>query len=97
MPTAFTIKRMPLAAGVDTAIFPPYPCSAVTVGNATPDDLRVYTTLGDDTTYLGIASGYPYTFTLTLFKNQLYGPGDYSSPAFWLRALQAGTIVLTWL
>lgn len=81
---------MSLTALTATVVYPPINCRAVEIGNATPDDLRVYR---DPTTadYFIVPSGFnkPIDLKTARFSSDV--------PAFYLYALQAGTAVLNWL
>ena len=83
-------RRVTLTATTATAVNPPFDCKNVEIGNATPDDLRVYEDPNDATTYFVVPAGYAKTLSLkdAAFRNK--------ETAFYLYAVQAGTAVLIW-
>lgn len=89
---SWTVKprRVTLAANVATSVTPPVVCQLVEIGNATPDDLRVYEDPTDDTTYFVVPSGFAKPLDLSQHRF------DPTAIAFYLKAVQAGTAVLIW-
>lgn len=91
---AFWIDRITLAAGVKTPVYAPRISQACNVGNATADDVKVYSHHGetdDSSHYLVIA---------TTFERQLSaGKNVYrrDEPAFWLESTPGGLVILIWL
>lgn len=86
----FKPRRIALLANVATAVSPPGCCQVVEIGNATPDDVKVYEDPTDESTYLVIVSGYAKLIDL---KQHRFRPDEV---AFYLKAAQAGTVVLLW-
>jgi len=84
------VQRLTLGAGVFTAIRPPATFAQVSIGNGTLDDLQVHTN-EDQTEYLIIASGFERNVPVD--RPAMMSPPDV---AFWLKAVQSGTVVLLW-
>lgn len=88
--SAFTIRRQALTEDIATEIVPPVACKAVEVINVTGGALRVYSTPGDEATYLEIADDYYRVFEFNY-------PGlTAAQVAFHLKAAVAGTAILVW-
>jgi hypothetical protein len=88
--SAFDIQRVSLTIAVLRSISPIVPSSKVTVINLTGAALRVYTTAGDDTTYLDIADGNYWLFE---YASHRVRPTE---TAFSLLPGVSGTAVLIW-
>jgi len=84
-------RRVALQAGVATPVYPPSGVRGIYIGNATPDDLRVYEDPNDDTTYFIVAAGYEHP---PIVMSVCFDP---SLIAFYLKATQAGSAVLIWV
>lgn len=92
MPPPITIQAKVLAAGVITALIPPYRCARLQIGNATPDDLRVYSQLADNTQYEVVVAG--------TWSNPYHCDGENQfSPSQFLyaNAIAGGTVRLRWM
>lgn len=92
---AFVIQRRTLTAGAETEVKPPRACQTVTIGNASADDVKVYTAAGDDANnYAIVGAGYEKQYP------PLPGAGCQFDPyqvAFYLKSAVGGSVVLTWL
>ena len=86
----FRPRRVTLTANVAQAVTPPSACIGVEIGNATPDDLKVYEDPSDESSYFVIAAGYAKVLAALT-------PFDPLWPAFYLKASQNGTVVLIWM
>ena len=88
---ALAVRRVTLLAGVTTPVYPPRECHDVTVGNATVGDLTIYSTPDDASRGLIVAAGYERNLTVRAhyFRS--------TEIAFWLNAVSAGDVVLTWI
>jgi hypothetical protein len=88
---AIAVRRVALVAGVTTVVYPPRECNDVTIGNATGNDITIYSTPDDATRGLIVADG---------FERQITVRGHHfrsTQPAFWLKAVASGDVVLTWV
>lgn len=85
----FRITRTVLAADLLTAIKPPQTAKTVSIGNATSSDLQVHTN-DNEAEYLVISAGYERLIPVDRY---IFSP---DRVAFWLKASQAGTVVLVW-
>jgi hypothetical protein len=83
-------RRITLAAGIAQAVYAPKACNKVLIGNASPDDLRVYEDPNDAATYFVVAAGYEKVLEQLI-------PFNPAAPTFYLYGVQAGTAVLIWL
>lgn len=90
---SLTIDRVTMQAGVKQAITPDRHASGCTIQNATPDEVQLHTTNDDDAHYLIIAPGFERDLPKLHDNNTTYGT---EHPAFWLRAVQDGTVILIW-
>lgn len=88
----FAIDRRALVAGVSTAITPPRDATKVKIGNASPDDLQVYTIQNDSTAMSIVPAG--FQDEIALAEGKRFAKVDI---AFWLIAVQSGDVVLKWL
>lgn len=61
----------------------------LSVGNATADDVKLYSRRGDDTAYLVIVSGYERTLSLAR-------PSKPGEVICWLKPVVDGEVVLLW-
>ncbi len=89
--SGFAITRTTLVAGTTTEIRAARDCQRVSIGNATPDDLKVYTIKDDETAQMKITAGYWEDFELqrtSFLKEQI---------AFWVNAVVGGDVVVKWL
>lgn len=86
----FRTQRVTLAAGVSTPVIPPVAARTVEIGNASPDDLKVYSASGDEGTFFVITAGYAKGIDLNQFRF------DPNLVAFHLKAVQDGVAVLVW-
>lgn len=87
----FTTRRQAVTAGTSTPIVPPVAARIVKIGNASPDDLKVYSTSADETTYFIVSAGYEKEIDLKQYRF------DTNGVAFYLKAVQDGTAVLIWI
>lgn len=90
---SFVIDRRTLVAGVSTAITPPRDAGKVKIGNATADDLQVYTIPNDSTAMSIVPAGFQDEINLGELGKR-FAKVDI---AFWLIAVQSGDVVLKWL
>lgn len=86
----FVTQRAALAANVSVPCRPPFSARTVEIGNAGSDDLKVYSTDGDETSYFVVSAGYAKVIDLKQwrFDTQFY--------AFYLKSALSGTAVLIW-
>lgn len=91
MAWTFKPRRVAVVAGVALAVKPPAHARIVKIGNATPDDLKVYEDPNDESTYFVIAAGYEKEIDV---KGYRFDP---LQTAFHLKPVQSGTAVLIWL
>lgn len=88
--SAFPIQRIALVNGAVTPITPPVTCAAVQIINLTGLALRLYSTSGNDATYLEIADDF-------FQEIDLHAPRfRYDEIAFYLKSAADGTVVLMW-
>ena len=87
--SGFRAKRVALVAGVLTPIWPPHTTKTVSIGNATTGDVQVHTH-DDESEYLVIAAGYERTIPVERYQFWT------DRIAFWLKATNAGTVVILW-
>jgi hypothetical protein len=88
------IDRLTLGAGVRTPVVPPRVCQAVSIGNATGADLKVYSHSGeadDASHYLVIVDGFERPISVL---KHLFQRGD---AGLWLESTPGGLVVLIWL
>lgn len=92
MPPPITIQAKVLAAGVVTPLVPPYRCARLQIGNATPDDLRIYSQNLDLAQYeIVIAGTWSNPF-------QVDGDNQFSpSQVLYANAIAGGTVRLRWM
>lgn len=86
----FWIQRLSLAQNVTTPIRPPRFCQDVSIGNATLGDLQIYSAPDDDAAYRVVESMFEWDIAT---HETRFCPDEVG---FWLKAAQAGTVVLTW-
>lgn len=83
-------ERVSLTAAVSRAIKPPVAAHEVEIGNAGTDDLKVYTTDADESTYFVISAGYAKTIDL---RQARFDPNNI---ACYLKSSVDATAVLIW-
>lgn len=86
----FSTQRVSLLAGVSTPVKPPISARAVEIGNASGDDLKVYSALGDESSFFVVSAG--YAKHVDLFQHRF----DSYQVAFYLKGAVDGTAVLVW-
>lgn len=87
---AWRTERIALLAGVSKAIRPPVAAHEVEIGNAGTDDIKVYTTDADETTYFVVQAGYSKVIDL---KQSRF---DANTIACYLKSAVDSTAVLIW-
>jgi hypothetical protein len=88
---AVAIRRVTLVADVTTPIYPPREAQDVTIGNATPGDVVLYSTPDEPSAFLVIAAGFERQLTV---RHIHFRSGQV---AFWLTANNDGEVVLIWV
>lgn len=86
---AFRNQRVALTLGVLTPLVPPIRARAVSIGNATTDDLEVHTN-DDLSEYLIVAAGYERLIDLSQANLLTF------QTTCWLKAHASGTVVVVW-
>lgn len=87
----FKTQRVSLLAGVSTPVRPPISARQVEIGNASGDDVKVYSENGDEATYFVVSAG--YAKQVDLFQHRY----DSYQVAFYLKSAIDGVVVLVWV
>lgn len=89
---SFFIERVSVAAGVKGSVFPNRMAHSVNVINATQGDLEVHSTDADNSHYIVIAAGFERPFPGGRIPRGLQP----TAPAFWLKPVNDGVVILIW-
>lgn len=82
--------RVALLAGISKPIYPPIAAHSLEIGNAGADDIKVYSTDADESTYFVITAGYARVLDLKQFR---FAP---DTVACYLKCAVDATAVLVW-